>query len=239
MEKNKISNIKSNYILKKIFSFLCEYIKFDLIKYNKNSQNKFEITIENYKNICKAYKIEEKNGKGKEYDIFTNNIIFEGEYKNGKKNGKGIEYYNNKQIKFDGEYLIGKKIEGKKYDINGNLILILEKNGDGKELYKEENIKFKGKYYNGKRWNGKLYDINNKEYEIIYGKGWCKEYYFNGEIKFEGEYFNGEWKNGKEYNKYGKLIYEGEFLNGERNGKGKEYYDKKINKSFNNYILII
>ena len=33
---------------------------------------------------------------------------------------------------------------------------------------------------------------------------------------------------GKEYNNYGNLIFEGECLNGKRNGKGKEYYDGKI-----------
>ena len=225
MDKNYIRKIKSIYIFKKIFSFLSEYIKLDLIQYNIKSQKKLQISIEDYKNKCKIYRTIWKNGKGKEFDIFTNNLIFEGEYKNGRKNGKGKEYYNNKHIKFEGEYLSGKKIEGKEYDINGNLVLILEKNGDGKEFYKNEYIQFKGKYYNGKRWNGELIDyINNEEYEIKYGKGWYKEYHFNGEIKFEGEYVNGEIIYGKEYNENGKLIYEGEFSKGERNGNGREYY---------------
>ena len=99
MEKNIFSKIKSINNLKDILSFISRNIKLDLIKYNKNSQNKLQISIEDYKNSSKAYKIGEQNGKGKEYDIITDDLIFEGEYKNGKKNGKGIEYYNNKYFK--------------------------------------------------------------------------------------------------------------------------------------------
>jgi len=32
--------------------------------------------------------------KGKEYDGFNDQIIFKGEYLNGRRNGKGKEYYN-------------------------------------------------------------------------------------------------------------------------------------------------
>ena len=31
----------------------------------------------------------EKNGRGKEYDIYKDYLKFESEYKNGKRNGKG------------------------------------------------------------------------------------------------------------------------------------------------------
>ena len=31
-------------------------------------------------------------GKGKEYDEYDGELIFEGEYLNGKRNGKGKEY---------------------------------------------------------------------------------------------------------------------------------------------------
>ena len=34
----------------------------------------------------------ERNGKGKEYNIFGK-LEFEGEYLNGERNGKGKEYY--------------------------------------------------------------------------------------------------------------------------------------------------
>ena len=49
-----------------------------------------------------------KTGKGfiKEFN-YDGNIIFEGEYLNGKRNGK--EYSLFETLKFDGEYLNGKR----------------------------------------------------------------------------------------------------------------------------------
>ena len=46
------------------------------------------MNIKYYKKISGKYKIGEKNGKGKEYLIESNKLIFEGEFLNGKKNGK-------------------------------------------------------------------------------------------------------------------------------------------------------
>ena len=144
------------------------------------------------------------------------NLIFDGEYLNGKKwNGKG--YDNNNQIiyelkegkgcvkecdvygriKFEGEYLNGKRNgKGKEYDFNGNII-------------------FEGKYLNDKKWTGKGYKRNNIIYELKDGKG-----FINSE-EFKGEYINGERNGkGKEYWD-GNLIFEGEYLNGKQwNGKG-------------------
>jgi len=58
------------------------------------------------------YEIKNGNGKIIEYDEFGD-ILFEGEYLNGKRNGKGKEY-NNDEIIFEGEYLNGKRnIKGK------------------------------------------------------------------------------------------------------------------------------
>ena len=59
------------------------------------------------------YEYNNLNGKGKEYGE-NGKLKFEGEYLNGKRNGKGKEYYNGKLV-FEGEYL---------YDI---------RNGKGKE----------------------------------------------------------------------------------------------------------
>ena len=51
-----------------------------------------------------------RNGKGKEY-YKNGELIFEGEYLNGKRwNGKGKEYDNKGRVKFKGEYLNEKKI---------------------------------------------------------------------------------------------------------------------------------
>ena len=71
------------------------------------------INIEDYKKIATKIKIGPINGLGKEYKKETNILLFEGEYLNGIKNGKGKEYYENGQIKFDGDYFQGRKIEGK------------------------------------------------------------------------------------------------------------------------------
>ena len=108
---------------------------------------------------------------GKEYNIFEDKLIFEGEYLNdikwnGKgydlfnnivyeiKNGKGIikEYYNNNILKFESEFLYG------------------ERNGKGKEYNSKGRLIFEGEFLNGKK----------------HGKG--KEYDLNGKLKFEGEY---------------------------------------------------
>ena len=207
--KINLSDIHSSNIIKVICSFLDEKQKLNMIIYNKEIQKMLLVDIEDYKKICKKYKIGEKNGKGREYKLNTNTIIFEGEYLNGTKNGKGKEYYDNNELKFEGEYLNG------------------ERNGKGKEYYHNGRLKFEGEYLNGKIWNGKGYKIyGNIVYEIINGKGYIKEYnYYNGDLEFEGEYLNGERNGkGKEYNNNGKLGFEGEYLNGKRNGKGKEYY---------------
>ncbi len=53
------------------------------------------------------YKNEKRNGKGKEY-LGNGILIFEGEYRNGIKNGKGKEYWGG-DIVFEGNYIDGKK----------------------------------------------------------------------------------------------------------------------------------
>ncbi len=147
-----------------------------------------------------------KFGKGIEYKINKDNILFEGEYLNGKRwNGKVKEYYDwNGKLKFEGEYSNG--------EINGN----------GIEYYDNGILKFEGEYLNGKRWNVKGKFGN----EIINGKGKVKEYYVNANLKFDGEYLNGERNgNGKEYFSNGNLKFEGEYINGKKwNGEGKECY---------------
>ena len=63
----------------------------------------------------KIYEV--KNGKGKvrEYNDIGE-LIFEGEYLNGRRNGKGIEYFMPGKIEFEGEFLDGKRWKGKSMD---------------------------------------------------------------------------------------------------------------------------
>ena len=56
-----------------------------MVIYNKELQKKLLFNLEDYKRISGKNKIGDKNGKGKEYILNTNILIFEGEYLNGKK----------------------------------------------------------------------------------------------------------------------------------------------------------
>ena len=186
--KNFLQNIKSSFIIKKVFSFLKEKPKLKMIIHNKQLQKIFGLDIDDYRRRSGKYKILEKNGKGKEYKLNSNLLLFEGEYLNGEKNGKGKEYYYGNLI-FEGEYLNG------------------ERNGRGKEYnYRRDELIFEGEYLNGQRWNGKGKEyckyLNNEEliFEGEYlkgersGKG--KEFYHYGKMKYKGEYLKGQ-RNGK------------------------------------------
>jgi len=98
-EDNKLENIKSIYILNKIFSFLFDIDKLEIIKYNMNLQKK----LIHYMKKSEKYILGKRNGIAKEYDLSTNILLFEGEYLNGKRNGHGKEYYNSKEnyLKFE------------------------------------------------------------------------------------------------------------------------------------------
>ena len=80
-------------------------------------------------------------------------------------------------MKFEGEYLYGRKWFGKGYNISNEVIYEL-KNGNGyAKKYNSDNIlKFEGEYKNGEK------------------KGNGAEYYDNGKCEFKGKYFNGEKK---------------------------------------------
>ena len=73
------------------------------------------INIQDYKKISGRYKIGERNGKGREYKLSTNNLIFEGEYINGKRNGIGKEYTRYGILIYEGEYINDEKWNGRIY----------------------------------------------------------------------------------------------------------------------------
>ena len=223
-----------------------------------------------------------RNGKGKEYNYRTGELEFEGEYLNGKKNGKGKEYitidiehegkiwgrrgrridrrykkgreYDSKII-FEGEYLNGKRWNGKGIEINNANDLLFEGeylngerwNGKGEEYIETKNryiLFYEGEYLNGKKVNSEkqffLKNGHNKEYDgdnLIFEGDFinCKrcgkgiEYDNKGRILFEGEYLNDFRLKGKKYID-GRLEYEGEYLwNKKWNGKG---YDENGNKIY-------
>ena len=86
-----------------------------------------------YENGNIIYEVIKGNGKVKEYEhFFGGKIKFEGEYLDGKKNEKGKEYWNCK-FECEGEFLNDKRNgKGDEYDENGKVI-------------------FEGEYLNGNR----------------------------------------------------------------------------------------
>ena len=66
---NILKLVKSNHIIKKLFSNLCEIKKLEIIKYNKNIPKQLNINIEDYKKKSGKYKIGGINGKGKEFKL--------------------------------------------------------------------------------------------------------------------------------------------------------------------------
>ena len=178
-----IKNIRSSLVIKKIFYNINNEKRIKIIHHNIRLQNYLNVDIMTYRIFSGKYIIYETKIKGKEYDAYNDNLIYDGEYLNGKRNGIGKEYNENGKLIYEGEYLNGKKIgKGKIYDINGNLII------------------FEGEYINGEiNGKGKIYDENDKlifEGGYLNGKknGKCKEYDENNKLIYEGDYLNGKKK---------------------------------------------
>ena len=170
-----LKKIKSITILKKIFSNIETISKLNLIHYNKNLQYKLNIDLIDYRRCIGRYIIFDENGEGKEYNSYNDQLIYEGEYLNGKRNGEGKEYNYEGKLIFEGEFKNGKIWNGLRtqYNYNGNLIFICEylngeRNGKG-EIFDNNRLVFDGEYLNGKK----------------HGK--AEEYDYNGNLVFEGE----------------------------------------------------
>ena len=79
-----LKNVKTSFFLRVLFSYLDEKQKLEIIKYNKSLQENINISLINYKFFSRKYLEYELNGKGKEY-FYDGNLKFEGEYLNGKR----------------------------------------------------------------------------------------------------------------------------------------------------------
>ena len=263
-----LNKIKSLFVLKNIFSHIYEGTKLDLIIYNKELKNKLKIDVIDYRRLSKKYIIGERNGYALEYNSYNDQLIFEGEYKNGKRNGKGKEYDENNILVFEGEYKNGKRNgKGKEYATYLNkgttvqfegIYLNGRRNGFGIDR-SDGNLIYEGLYYNGKKYGkGKEYSKlknSNGEYFYLFDGEYLNNHkvrgkeYINGKLEYVGEYLYDKKFNGKGYDENGKVIYE--LNNGE--GKVKEYnyngnllYEGKIKnilkngkvKEYENNILI-
>ena len=151
--------IKSTFVIKKLFCYIFDKVKLNLVKYNKKLQHILNISLINYKIyqilISGEYIVYESNTKGKIYDTYNYRLIYEGELLKGRRNGRGKEYYSEllkPTLLFEGEYLNGKRNgKGKEYFDNGKLrfegeYLNDEKNGKGKEYNRDGNFEFEGEY---------------------------------------------------------------------------------------------
>ena len=163
-----LKNIKSFFVIKKLFSYISDKYKLDLIKYNKIFQKKFSLNILDYRYHSGKYINYVSDSIIEEYNSYNDELIFIGGKLNGKRNIFGVEYYHDIVI-FKGEYLNGKK------------------HGKGMEYNYDGILKFEGDYLYGKKWNGKVYDIHDGTvYKILNGKGFIKEYDNFGNLIFEG-----------------------------------------------------
>ena len=146
----------------------------------KNGIIKNEIDNEMINKLIKNL-IQIDNTKRIKWEEYFNDVFFD-------KFGK--EHYPNGTLKFEGEYLNGKKWNGKGFNINNEKVYEIK---EGNGLVKEY--------------------INEIVYKIKDGNGKVKEYNYLGELEFEGEYINGERNGkGKEYDYMnGDLEFEGEY----------------------------
>ena len=111
-----LNNIKSDFFNRLLFSFIEKLTKLKILKYNKSLQNRLEINIKHYIVNSGRYIIYDSKGKGKEYDGYTDVLIYEGEYLNGQRNGQGKEYDKLGKLVYEGEFKKGKRDgQGKVY----------------------------------------------------------------------------------------------------------------------------
>jgi len=89
--KNIFENVKSNYILQKLFYNLLKKKSLDIIKYNKNIKKRINISIKDYKEYSEIYSSIEieikpiKNEYGKFINIVKENEIYYHIYFNDNK----------------------------------------------------------------------------------------------------------------------------------------------------------
>ena len=144
------------------------------------------------------------------YKNIEDTIFYKGSMLNGLRQGYGTEFWEDKNIKFEGQWNMNNKHgpSFSEYTEDGNLIFqgTYEngvKCGHGVEYYKSGKVRYDGQFKNNH------YDGNN-----------IKIYDSAGNLDFVGECKEGELVNGfgKKYYDSGALMYEGEFVNNQFDG---------------------
>jgi hypothetical protein len=144
-------------------------------------------------------------------DCFTNEIIYEGDFKNGIKHGFGKLSFANSDY-YEGDFIDNKRT------------------GKGKYFFKTGGI-YEGDFFENKRHGHGLLNIRGNIYDIDFKDGVMGDYgkvtYSNGDF-YEGELYD-IYRHGK-----GKMIYHngdvyvGNWNEGERDGKGEMKYSDGV-----------
>ena len=74
-----LKKIKCCYFVNMLFQHLNDENTLKLLKYNKSLQNKIGLNLSNYKVFSGKYVIIDKNGIGREFNIYDDSLLFEGE----------------------------------------------------------------------------------------------------------------------------------------------------------------
>ena len=159
--------------------------------------------------------------------VYGNGDYFIGTLKSKIPFGKGVLYYKNGDIKYEGDFVKGKKQRLGKYYFSDNSWYVMENN--------EKFFFMKGDYYFGQFFNddmhgkGIIYLNNTIKYD-----GDFVNNQFNGFGKYyfeSGNYYIGQFKDdmqngkGKIFDKDGNIKFEGEYINDHMNGNGKLYLE--------------
>ena len=213
-------------------------------------------------NIQKAFYIgqlkdSKLHGKGKLMSHSPNhnsqgNLIFEGNFKNGKKDGQGRQYHTSHSFTqsfryegiFENDKLQGYAEEYSCYNkkLYDGMFVDGKYQGGGVEYeHTGVGVKYSGNFKNGKyECEGTEYHLDSEQVKytgnfkngLYDGSG--KEFHKNGVLKYNGNYKNGKFDDyGKQHNDLGKCLLEGFFVKGKLEGDGSQYYDVKQIPSIN------
>lgn len=138
---------------------------------------------------------------------YENGNYYLGNLLNNTPHGKGILYLKNNEIKYDGDFVNGKKEGNGKYFYEDKEMFVMENN---KKFYF-----MKGDFYTG-QWRN----------DYMNGQGII--YLNNGKIKYKGDFVDDKFEGYGQYNFESGGYYIGQFLNDLQHGNGK-LYDKNGN----------
>ena len=209
-----------------------------IIAYNENIENYNQLVFNNEKNneyiTNMISDIKKYNNIGNEKEI-----IYYGEFKNGKKNGNGVMFYKHYKEIYEGPFLNDQpEGNGKYIDEKGNQFLGEfkkgKKNGNFIVINKCGEIIYEGDFVNDMMEGFGKYINEKKEIylgEFIKGKKYGKGalYSENNKIIYEGNFFDDEPDYHGFYELKENTYYLGEEKDGLPNGKGN-LYDKETNE---------